>query len=114
MRLRAHFVAIMALLVLMLIASTVWGQVATGFVTNPPNTVTATINGCRNTGQVPLYIAGPDSSYASTLICADGVYTGGDLGKGWNELDLVPYRLTLKNGNSGGPVVYDIIVAADY
>jgi len=38
----------------------------------------------------------------------------GNLGKGWNELDLVPHRLIARNGNSGTPVTYNVIIAADY
>ena len=34
------------------------------------------------------------------FICPDEDYTTGNLGKTWNELDLVPYRITLQAGNS--------------
>jgi len=34
------------------------------------------------------------------FVCNDTAYTSGNLGTGWNELDLVPYRTTLQTGNS--------------
>ncbi|WP_404391562.1 hypothetical protein [Humibacillus xanthopallidus] len=49
--------------------------------------------GCRNDGSIVLPIGGQ-------FICPDGDYTPGNLGPGWNELDLVPYRVTVKAGNS--------------
>ena len=59
-----------------------------------PTAVAFTLEGCRNDGTISL--PNDDSLY----ICPDGVYTSGNLGKGWAELDLVPYRLTAKAGNS--------------
>lgn len=42
------------------------------------------------------------------------VYTTGNLGKGWNELDLVPYRLTADAGNSAPATqTYTIAVVLD-
>jgi hypothetical protein len=38
------------------------------------------------------------------------VYTTGNLGKGWNELDLVPFRITVKPGDS---TTFSFYVAAD-
>lgn len=50
--------------------------------------------GCRNDGTVIL----PNSN--GDFICEDADYTSGNLGKGWNELDLVPFRATVTAGNS--------------
>lgn len=58
-----------------------------------PDSVAFTLEGCRNDGTITLPIGG-------VFVCPDGAYTSGNLGKGWAELDLVPYRLTAKAGNS--------------
>ena len=50
--------------------------------------VSFTLQGCRNNGSITL--PNTDGKY----ICPDAAYTTGNLGKGWNELDLVPFRLT--------------------
>ena len=55
--------------------------------------VSYTKAGCRNDGSIVLPIGGQ-------FICPDAAYTPGNLGKGWNELDLVPYRVTVSSGNS--------------
>lgn len=70
--------------------------------TPPPNFIGTTYEGCRNDGSILLPIGGK-------FICPDVVsgpdnYTTGNLGKGWNELDLVPFRLTTSSGNSAGPL----------
>jgi uncharacterized repeat protein (TIGR01451 family) len=59
-----------------------------------PTSVSFTLEGCRNNGGVTLPNGDGD------FICADSAYTSGNLGKGWNELDLVPYRLTADAGTS--------------
>jgi len=81
---------------------------ASAAFTNPPNGSQFTLQGCRNTGQNPLYL-----NNALPLVCADSVYTSGNLGKGWNELDLVPYRLTATAGGSGTPT-YNVYMGADF
>jgi hypothetical protein len=58
--------------------------------------ISFTLEGCRNNGDVTLPNGNGD------FICPDAAYTPGNLGKGWNELDLVPYRLTVTAGNSAG------------
>lgn len=66
------------------------------------------IEGCRNDGTVLL----PNGS--GDFVCADALYTTGNLGKGWNELDLVPHRATLTAGNSApASQSFDFAVAAD-
>ena len=48
------------------------------------------------------------------FVCPDGVYTSGNLGKGWAELDLVPYRLTARAGNAAPTSqTYTIAYAVD-
>lgn len=59
-----------------------------------PDSVSFRLEGCRNDGSITL----PNGS--GKFICPDAAYTTGNLGKGWNELDLVPYRVTAKAGNS--------------
>jgi hypothetical protein len=49
----------------------------------------------------------------ATATCDDAGYTTGNLGKEWNELDLVPFRVTLDNGtNSAQSGTF--AVAGDY
>ena len=48
------------------------------------------------------------------FVCPDSAYTTGNLGKGWNELDLVPHRLTTQSGTQAGvTTTYNVIIAAD-
>ena len=76
-----------------------------GFLGNlaDPNQITFTLEGCRLPAGATL---------PSSLVCADGQYTTGNLGKSWNELDLVPHRVTLKNGS--GQQSYTFVVSGDY
>lgn len=58
-----------------------------------PDHVSNTLQGCKPTA----------GSYQTTpqVICTNNSnYTTGNLGKSWNELDLVPYRLTQSAGNA--------------
>ena len=77
------------------------------FATADPNHINFTLEGCRNTGSVVLTPVLP----SNTLICPDSAYTTGNLGKGWNELDLVPHRLTV--GDGGPTQTYAMVIAAD-
>ena len=58
-----------------------------------PDGVQTTLEGCRKDAGFTFPDGGP-------YICPDADYTSGNLGKTWNELDLVPYRITLQAGNS--------------
>ena len=72
-----------------------------------PSHVTTTLEGCKNTGSITLPIAGK-------FVCPDAAYTSGNLGKGWNELDLVPHRLTVSAGTQAGTTTdYDLNIVAD-
>lgn len=74
-----------------------------------PSGVNITFQGCRNNGDILL----PNDN--GEFICPDGVYTSGNLGKGWDELDLVPFRVTLAAGNSAPDnQTYDLAVVLDY
>ncbi len=74
-----------------------------------PNHVTATLEGCRNDGSITL--PNGDGDY----ICPDGAYTTGNLGKGWNELDLVPHRITMDLGSQDSATTdYNVYIAGDY
>jgi hypothetical protein len=49
------------------------------------------------------------------FICPDADYTDGNLGKNWNELDLVPHRILISAGNSAPALqTYSFQIAADY
>lgn len=86
------------------------GATAASAATGDPSGVSFTLAGCRNSGQV----AG-ETKYQNSTICNDADYTTGNLGKGWNELDLVPYRVTATAGNSApSNQTYTVAVAADY
>src|SRR5262245_25278797 len=56
--------------------------------------ISYTLEGCKNNGSITL----PNAS--GKFICPTAAYTTGNLGKGWNELDLVPMRVTVQAGNS--------------
>jgi hypothetical protein len=88
--------------------------VVAGFVTAANATaadasgVSFTLSGCRNNGTITL----PDGS--GNFLCPDAAYTSGNLGKGWNELDLVPARFELAAGNSAPTTqTYTFAVAVD-
>ncbi|MCW3046201.1 MAG: hypothetical protein JWO74_485, partial [Solirubrobacterales bacterium] len=70
-----------------------------------PNHVSFTLEGCR----LPAGATLPNGS--GKFICPDAQYTTGNLGKSYNELDLVPHRLTAANGN--GDQTYAVVIAAD-
>lgn len=66
--------------------------------------------GCR--GDTTSYVTTgvPDTKY----ICGDDEYTSGNLGKGWNELDLVPHRLTTQVGTqSSATTDFDLRITGD-
>jgi hypothetical protein len=76
---------------------------------NEPNFVSSTLEGCRGSVTSGNYTPG-----GGAFICADAEYTTGNLGKGWNELDLVPHRLTTTLGNQTNATTdYNMIVAGD-
>src|SRR5207245_1581300 len=80
---------------------------ATAQTFTPSNFISFTLEGCRNNGSITLPIGGQ-------FICPDAAYTTGNLGKGWNELDLVPHRLTTSAGSQAGTTtLYNVFVAAD-
>jgi hypothetical protein len=79
----------------------------------PSNHVSFTLEACRlpSTGGIPDYTL-PDSN--GKFICHDADYTSGNLGKSWNELDLVPHRMTTQAGTQAGVTTdYNVVVAAD-
>ena len=73
-----------------------------------PSGVSFTLEGCRNDGTITL------PNIGGQYVCPDGVYTSGNLGKGWAELDLVPYRITADAGNSAtDSQTYTVAYAVD-
>ena len=82
---------------LAVVASSALGITVTAAPANAASagdSINYTLEGCRNNGTITL----PNGS--GNFICPTSAYTTGNLGKGWNELDLVPMRVTLKAGNS--------------
>ncbi len=77
----------------------------------PGEHVSPTLEGCRADPSAYIrVVTGPVVTY----ICPDAEYTSGNLGKGWNELDLVPHRLTTVLGSQDtATTTYDLILAAD-
>ncbi|MFL5957661.1 MAG: hypothetical protein ACJ756_09445, partial [Solirubrobacterales bacterium] len=67
-----------------------------------PDHVSFTLEGCR----LPV-----GATLPANQVCADAQYTTGNLGKAWNELDLVPYRITADS--SGADQTYRIAAALD-
>jgi hypothetical protein len=68
--------------------------VGSALAAGDPSHVDFTLEGCRNDGTITLPTGNGD------FICPDTAYTTGNLGKGWNELDLVPFRLTADPTNA--------------
>src|SRR5438270_13736971 len=56
---------------------------------DPASGTGITLEGCKITTLITL----PNTD--GKFICPDAAYTTGNLGKGWNELDLVPGRLAI-------------------
>ena len=77
----------------------------TAMAATDPMHVGLTLEGCRN----------PSVNLETTgFVCADADYTTGNLGKTWNELDLVPHRLTSALGTQAdATTTYTIGIAAD-
>ena len=70
-----------------------------------PNHVSFTLEGCRLENGAFI---------EATVTCEDAAYTSGNLGKEWNELDLVPYRLTTGVGNQAdATTTYTFGITAD-
>ncbi|WP_299178598.1 hypothetical protein [uncultured Neptuniibacter sp.] len=67
---------------------------ALAYAVDDPDHVSFTLEGCKGDVELAAY---DDVNF----ICTDvGLYTTGNLGKGWNELDIVPHRLTTAAGNA--------------
>jgi hypothetical protein len=89
-------------------ASVLWAVGAGAAIAAAPDHVGVTLEGCRNNGTIAL----PNGS--GQFVCPDAAYTTGNLGKGWNELDLVPHRLTVDAGNAApASQTYTLSVAVD-
>ena len=85
-------------------------QNAVGFTTAPPSGQFS-IQGCRNDGTITL--PSTNNAEGGGFVCPDAAYTTGNLGKGWNELDLVPFRLVTST-NKGAITDYNIVIAGEY
>ena len=70
-----------------------------------PSHVSFTLEGCRLENGAFI---------EATVTCEDAAYTSGNLGKEWNELDLVPHRLTTQLGSQAdATTTYTFGIAAD-
>src|SRR5215216_5339190 len=91
------------------------GFAPSALAADPPSGVSVSLAGCDLTQS-----GGDPSSYnpdaiPPDLVCADKNYVGGNLGKAWNELDLVPFRVEAKAGNSApSSSTYDFAIVVDY
>jgi len=105
-RRRQALLVVPALVLGMVPAALVVTASSAGAAAGDPVGVSVTLEGCRgSTGSFPA--AGP-------FVCPDADYTTGNLGSGWNELDLVPHRLTLSAGNSApASQTFKLAVVAD-
>jgi hypothetical protein len=81
-----------------------------------PDHITIQWGGCRGDATTAQYIPNPafdpNVTGSTPFICTLPTYTNGNLGKGWNELDLVPQRLTLQSASNSN-TDYDLRVTAD-
>lgn len=97
-----------ALFVLSLMASSIAAPLVSAAPPAPssgdPTQVSFTLEGCRNNGNI--FLPNTDGKF----ICPNSAYTSGNLGKGWNELDLVPYRLTASTNTAQ---TYSVVIALD-
>src|SRR5207302_3687486 len=89
------------------------GSLAIATFTNSSH-VSFTLSACRlpdsNHDGIPDYTL----PLGGKFVCNDADYTTGNLGKSWNELDLVPHRLTTQAGSQADATTdYNVIVAAD-
>lgn len=103
---RATSVATVVVVTAGLTPAVVLGTAGPAGAASDPAHVTFTLEGCRgNAGLFPQQ--GP-------FVCDDSLYTTGNLGKGWNELDLVPHRLTTTLGSqTAATTTYTIAIVAD-
>ena len=73
-----------------------------------PVSVQISLEGCRSTSIPDGY-----DLEGNNFVCPDAAYTGGNLFQ-WNELDLVPHRVTFAAGNSAPSTqTYTVAIAAD-
>jgi hypothetical protein len=94
-----------ALLVMFVVALV---QAAPAFAADP-NNVGLTLEGCKEPAIPASYNPPAD------LVCNSGDYTTGNLGKNWEELDLVPHRLTAEAKNAAPATqTYTVSVVADH
>lgn len=80
--------------------------------TPPSKDITFELEGCDFYSglTLPIDFGG---SIGTKYACPQTEYTHGNLGKGWNELDLVPFRLTTHNKVDTAST-FNVIVAVDY
>jgi hypothetical protein len=92
--------ALLTLAALLAFASSAWAA------PDPSNKISFKFEGCDLAPGETLPNADGD------FVCADTSYNEGNLGKGWNELDLVPHRLTVGNSGSSSET-FSVVITAD-
>ena len=114
---RSHVSLRMALVVAMVAGLTAIISPTPALALNDPDHVSDSLNGCKSDVLQSDYIPNPfvgATQPKTAYICTDAAYGGGNLGKGWNELDLVPFRLTESAGNAAPATqTYATAVALD-
>jgi hypothetical protein len=82
----------------------------------PPNGMNFDYEGCRLEKDDGTYLAGLGAD-PQVFTCADAAFTDGNLGKLYNELDLVPHRINTDSSGApatvGDNVVYQLILGGD-
>lgn len=111
-RLRVLLPVLLAFAVSIAVAMTGAATSGAAFGT-PSQFVQFTLEGCIQDGTIEFPTANPAGSPAG-FVCPDAQYTTGNQQKLWNELDLVPYRLTTSLGNqANATTTYSVVIAGD-
>ncbi|MFN2389444.1 MAG: hypothetical protein ABR575_07565 [Actinomycetota bacterium] len=100
---RARSLRVAAAVVALLAGS---GVVALTASAQAPTDAQVTLEGCRG-GPLTFPATGP-------FVCPDDLYTTGNLAADWNELDLVPHRVTFTASPGPGDSLTTVALAADY
>ena len=82
-----------------------------------PDHVGQRLEGCDSDSASGNYVPNPFIGAVqpkTAFVCDDSLYGTGNMGKDWNELDLVPFRLTMDAGNAApASQTYTVGVALD-
>jgi hypothetical protein len=102
---RRRAAAILTIMALLAVLIPSWARAAAAA---DPTHVSFRLEGCKNDGSITLPIDGE-------FVCPTSAYTTGNLGAGWNDLDLVPFRLEADATKSApGTQTYTVAIAVDF